>query len=157
MAQAASMGEVFSDMAAIAPHLAARDTLIAPPHLTPPRAPTLEEFLGACRHGDNSKLQKTFMNALTVCSQQKSIDKPVMILAGPLREELTKFAIPEAGLKMFSQDGMRDMVETQCFNSWNSWLKRQNRFYKKIMDRVSIRQFGMTLLIGPCKELATLT
>ena len=69
------------------------------------------------RHGDKAKLQKTFMNALTVCSQQKSIDKLIIVLASPLRGELSRFVNSGAGIKLFSQDGMRDMYETQCLTS----------------------------------------
>ncbi|KAF6229335.1 hypothetical protein HO133_007451 [Letharia lupina] len=109
VAHAASMGEVFRDIAAIAPHIASSETVIVRPYLTPQCAPTLEEYLGACRHGDKAKLQKTFMNALTVCSQQKSIDKLIIVLASPLRGELSRFVNSGAGIKLFSQDGMRDM------------------------------------------------
>lgn len=86
------------------------------------------------------------MNALTVCSQQKSIDKLVVILASPLREELTAFVNSGAGMDLFSIDGMRDMCETQCFHFWNTWLASQNRFFKKIMGQVGIRHFDITLL-----------
>ncbi|KAF6230963.1 hypothetical protein HO173_010871 [Letharia columbiana] len=112
------MGEVFRDIAAIAPHIASSDTVIVRPYLTPQCAPTLEEYLGACRHGDKAKLQKTFMNALTVCSQQKSIDKLIIDLASPLRGELSRFVKSGAGI---------------------NWLRRQNRFIKRIMGQVRIR------------------
>ncbi len=166
VAHAASMGEFFRDMAAVAPYLAAQDTLIVQPHLQPPRQPTLDEYLGACRsvalldvhlilrgansetyrHGDKAKLQGTFMNALTVCSQQKSIDKLVVVLASPLREELTKFVNSGAGMDLSSIDGMRDMCESQCFHFWDRWLESQNRFVERIMGQVGIRHFDIPLL-----------
>ncbi len=86
------------------------------------------------------------MNALTVCSQQKSIDKLVVVLASPLREELTKFVNSGAGMDLFSIDGMRDMCESQCFHFWSKWLEIQNRFVKRIMGQVGIRHFDIPLL-----------
>lgn len=84
VAQSASMGEVFRDMAAVAPHLAEADTIIVRPHLNSPRAPTVDEYLTASRNGDKSKLQKTFTTLLSVCSQFKnSIDKLLVVLASP--------------------------------------------------------------------------
>lgn len=40
VAHAATLGEVFRDMAAVAPHLAAEDTVIVRPYLNPQRLPT---------------------------------------------------------------------------------------------------------------------
>ena len=113
--------------------------------------------LNAYSHGGKSKLQKTFMNALTVCSQQKYIDKLVAVLASPLRDELTTFVNSGAGIELFSIDAMRDMYETQYFHFWNTWLQRQNQFFKRVMGRISIRHFDMTLLnklaaLGPRNE-----
>ena len=147
VAQAASMGEVFRDMAAIAPHLAAADQTIVRPHLNPPRAPTVSEFLTACRHGDKGQLQKMFTTALTVFSQyQKSIDKLAFVLSSPLREELTTFVKTGAGMDIFQLDGMRDMVESQCFNFWNSWLRQHNNFVQRVMGNVGHRHFDIILL-----------
>ena len=49
VARVATMGEIFRDMAAVAPYLAEYDILIVQPHLESERPPTLDEYLGAHR------------------------------------------------------------------------------------------------------------
>lgn len=49
-------------------------------------------------------------------------------------------------MDVFTLDGMRDMVESQCFRFWNSWLRKHNRFVQRVMGSVSLRHFDITLL-----------
>ncbi len=86
------------------------------------------------------------MNALTVCSGQKSIDKLVSILASPLRDELTAFVNSGVGMELFSIDAMRDMYESQLFHFWNNWLSSQNQFFRRVMGQAGIRHFDTNLL-----------
>lgn len=74
VAHAATMGEIFRDMAAVAPHLAAQDTLIVQPHLNPRRPPTLNEYLGASRSVtlfDNSCLILRYADSETIQTRRR--------------------------------------------------------------------------------------
>lgn len=86
------------------------------------------------------------MKTLTVCSQQESIDKLLVLLASPLRVELINFVKSAAGMELFSIDVMWDMYESQCFMHWNKGLKSYNDFVKGIMGESHTRYFDITLM-----------
>ena len=92
-------GEVFHDMFAVAPALAAADTTIVR-SFNNDVAPTVDQFLNASRRSDKIKVRSAFAKTLFVCAASKfSPDKYRKVLASPMRHELARFCGTAAGLE----------------------------------------------------------
>lgn len=97
-----STGEVFRDLCAIVPGLAANDIDVVVPRLG--RIPTVEEYLRAAGYGEKTKVHAAFAAKLAVCFSPKvrsSLDKYRAVMATPMRVELQRFCNSGAGMEIF--------------------------------------------------------
>ena len=129
--------EIFRDMAAIAPYLAANDTTVIQPRLG--RQPTTDEYLRASASGDKRMIEQAFREHLTICASprlNKSLDKYRVILTTPIRAELERFCNSGCGMELFTLNMGYEMASSNCYSVSSQSQNRVKTDYSLVLVRV---------------------
>ena len=147
-----STGELFRDLCAIIPELAANDVDVVAPRLG--RIPTVDEYLRAAGYGEKTKVHAAFAVKLAVCSSPKvrsSLDKYRAVLATPMRGPLQRFCNSGADMEIFTLNMAYEMSLSACYEVsvaprfkrvalissqyWTNFFSQLNDFMEKIVPR----------------------
>ena len=133
-----SSAEIFRDMAAVVPYLAANDTTVIRQRLN--RPPTPDEYLRASASGDKRKIEQAFKDNLTICASpklQRSLDKYRVVLTTPMREELERFCNPGCGMELFTLSMAYEMAASSCYKVSSPSQSRVKTDYSLVLDKTS--------------------